>query len=707
MIWATLGADRARCVAVMAPSALASVGEMLLYEAGETLEVVGGGGDGFLIAQSTFSGEAGLVIREWVAWVDCPSLPAARPSLDDGDTSFLPPPLASVFWEPETDAAVLARACAAAVGDAPGELPTPGGIGSVEMPDVEGALPDLTALVMENATDATVDSRQDLAVRSGLLQGATPVTLVTGVAASEEPVMASPPLCHPHILARLGWLASGELVTEPFGLLPALSAMAVADRICLVSTVASALEAIHFGGAVHGRVCLANVVVAPRGGGFRLAALHQPDGIDDGAPPSVASDVAAFGRMAVAAITHDDDGAVSTPSALASAIGEALPAALSEVCPPGAVLQVCKLLGSAVDPNPVQRPTMGLLDDALAVLQHLANSPAGCSWFAAAVAVGRPAVLVLVDPAPDANAIIGSQAAIAVAAGRGRADLVAALIGLGADVNATDDDGTTPLMCGAEAGSASSIELLLAAGAMVDAISFSGETALSVAVAEDNAVAVSLLVAAGSDPAEPLIDGRTMVHIAAQSNSLDALEALSAAGLDLNLPMGSTGRTALHDAALAGHAACVEAFLRHGADPNAVDLEGAVPLHGAVANGHVAVVRCLLLGGADLAVASADGGQRAIHMAAGNGEAEVVGALIEAGADLSARDDDAYQVFFFFCLNVCVLVVLGACCTCIDLCFVRECLDAGAALCGGGRRGCRGRSPAGRRRRRGGGDPRR
>ncbi|KIY91401.1 hypothetical protein MNEG_16563, partial [Monoraphidium neglectum] len=78
----------------------------------------------------------------------------------------------------------------------------------------------------------------------------------------------------------------------------------------------------------------------------------------------------------------------------------------------------------------------------------------------------------------------------------------------------------------------------------------------------------------------------------------------------------ATGRTALHLAAAAGHAAAVTLLLRRGADPNARDgtPARAPPLHGAAAGGHAEAVEALLAGGARIDTEDADG-QQAAHAA--------------------------------------------------------------------------------------------
>jgi tetratricopeptide (TPR) repeat protein len=65
------------------------------------------------------------------------------------------------------------------------------------------------------------------------------------------------------------------------------------------------------------------------------------------------------------------------------------------------------------------------------------------------------------------------------------AEMVAGLIQLGADVNAIDKNGRTPLMIAASIGNAEIVQMLLAAGAKLEYVNQAGETALSVARSKD------------------------------------------------------------------------------------------------------------------------------------------------------------------------------------------------------------------------------
>lgn len=88
-----------------------------------------------------------------------------------------------------------------------------------------------------------------------------------------------------------------------------------------------------------------------------------------------------------------------------------------------------------------------------------------------------------------------------------RPDVLQALIDRGADVEAADDFGETPLMAAAESDDAGCIAVLLAAGARLDRQA-NGDTALGLA---GGAAAVRALLAAGADPAELSGEGKRLL----------------------------------------------------------------------------------------------------------------------------------------------------------------------------------------------------
>lgn len=96
-------------------------------------------------------------------------------------------------------------------------------------------------------------------------------------------------------------------------------------------------------------------------------------------------------------------------------------------------------------------------------------------------------------------------------------------------------------------------------------------------------------------------NGLTSFHLAARVNSLEVLEfllskgsecAISAAELQTNL--SHDGRSPFHYAVERGHVKCVEAFLKHGADPTSANGFHPPPLHVACSHGELCVLKTMV-----------------------------------------------------------------------------------------------------------------
>ena len=214
------------------------------------------------------------------------------------------------------------------------------------------------------------------------------------------------------------------------------------------------------------------------------------------------------------------------------------------------------------------------------------------------------------------------------------------VIASGADVNAANRYGVTPLLLAAQRGRDDLIELLLKAGASVktaEAKLPEGQTLLMHAARTGQVASVKALLAAGSNPnARETRTGTTAAIWAATGSHANAIRVLAEAGADLNvlskvtsyphtqngvllsgleegysyvgqtvLPRG--GWSAAMFAAREGAVEAVRALAESGANLNLTDPEGTTALIVAVINGHYDVVSALIDKGADPNVADIKG----------------------------------------------------------------------------------------------------
>ena len=219
------------------------------------------------------------------------------------------------------------------------------------------------------------------------------------------------------------------------------------------------------------------------------------------------------------------------------------------------------------------------------------------------------------------------------AAAQGDTEAVQALIAAGADIEARDEHGQTPLLVAVWAADhvAPTVRALLEGGANTE-VKHEGRYPIHLAAGLGDTETVRALISAGAKAEAKADHGLTPVHAAAGNGHADTVNALIDAGAY------AEGVTPLHLAAWSGFIDRFRAMISDGADINAKTEHGLTPLHGAAVQGHINVVSAMVSDGADVN-AKTEHGLTPLHLAAAGLHADAVYALIDAGADIEAKDE--------------------------------------------------------------------
>ncbi|MCL7714669.1 ankyrin repeat domain-containing protein [Stenotrophomonas mori] len=255
----------------------------------------------------------------------------------------------------------------------------------------------------------------------------------------------------------------------------------------------------------------------------------------------------------------------------------------------------------------------------------------------------------------------------------GRPEAVMTLLANGADPRAADAEGNTPLHHAARSSDPGVAALLRDAAAEIDALNQEGHSPLALACQAGNwrlarfllergakveppggvPVLISAVAAEDDDPAgvqlllkhKARLDARdrnrrSALHEAAAAGHAEIVEVLLGAGAHVE-PRDAAGRTPWLDAAANGRAGVLERLLAHAPEVAAVDGEGcnAVLLACRAEGTTAALVRRLVDLGIDAGLAAADG-RRAIDHAAAAGRWSIV-SLLDPGYPLPSAVSDA------------------------------------------------------------------
>ncbi len=214
------------------------------------------------------------------------------------------------------------------------------------------------------------------------------------------------------------------------------------------------------------------------------------------------------------------------------------------------------------------------------------------------------------------------------------------LIDKGADVNASNNWGNTPLHYALDNGHTEVAMALIDKGADVNARDNAGDTPLHYALDKGHTEAAMALIDKGADVNarnnSQDNDEYTPLHLALMNGHTEAAMAAIDKGADVNA-RDNAGETPLHYALSNGRTEVAMAAIDKGADVNARDNAGETPLHLALMNGHTEVAMAVIDKGADMN-ARDNAGDAPLHYALMNGHTEVAMAITNKGADIYQKN---------------------------------------------------------------------
>ncbi len=240
---------------------------------------------------------------------------------------------------------------------------------------------------------------------------------------------------------------------------------------------------------------------------------------------------------------------------------------------------------------------------------------------------------VLLDRGADIHAQNNTGVSpVRAASAKGHADRLRMLLDLGAGV--TPELLNDLLFATATTGNADSIKVLLEKGADPNAKDRRGKTPLDIAVELNDNKSLSLFLA-GRTPISPETKSAAF-QASVQSGNVQAAQMFLDRGCDANMRTAS-GLPLLVLSADVGDKAMTKLLLSKGADPNARDSAGKPVLISATEKAHAEIVSLLLNAGADPQVKDNDG-NIALVLAATEGRKDLVAALLSAAANPDATN---------------------------------------------------------------------
>ncbi|KAL6486171.1 hypothetical protein MHYP_G00055630 [Metynnis hypsauchen] len=227
--------------------------------------------------------------------------------------------------------------------------------------------------------------------------------------------------------------------------------------------------------------------------------------------------------------------------------------------------------------------------------------------------------------------------------------VVAALIDSGADVNACDDLGYTPLLLATELRNVEVFKVLVSKKAQLDKRLPNQTSALHLAIQSGSMPLTQILLDKGLDPNSIGPKDQTPLHFSALHNQPALMALLLHKGAQVNT-VTQDGLTALHLASQSGHTEAVAQLLEGKADVHTQDKQGRTALHWAANHGEANIIKLLLFAGADANPAEKER-KTPLHLAAMAGHTDAVSTLLAGKAKCGAKDMDGCSALHYAARN--------------------------------------------------------
>ena len=212
----------------------------------------------------------------------------------------------------------------------------------------------------------------------------------------------------------------------------------------------------------------------------------------------------------------------------------------------------------------------------------------------------------------------------------------------GAELDATDNEGRTPLIRLLENRRTDTALFLIEQGADTEIADNTGHKAIDYATARGLREVVERLSTGSTADTH----GNTPLHQAAFNGQSEIVRSLLSTFPDMTDATNDDGETPLVIACMKGNLAVVKLLLDAGADANRSQLNGNSPLHFAAWSGNKFIGNDLIAAHAQ-ADAQNGNGETPLILAAKEGNNEFVSLLVEHGADVNLADNLQHTALYY------------------------------------------------------------